>query len=155
MRSRPGPSATTQSRRHSPWAPCAACQAGAGSCPAGSVMLTGGTGRCYRQLGTPVAVTSAAAGPVITDALRAQGLDGFWIVLPPADVAPLKALTATAAAAHANLAITVASRGWLLPIPGQPFTDGQLEMVLPAAGNSLPSRNDQVLELHRLLVTPG
>ncbi len=129
--------------------------AGAGGCPAGSVALAGGPGQCYRQLGTAVTITSAAIGPVITDALRAQGLDGFWIVLPAADIAPLKALTATAAAAHANLAITVAGRGWLLPVPGQPFTNGQLEMVLPAAGNSLPSRNDQVLELHRLLVMPS
>ena len=31
-------------------------------------------------------ITSATVGPVITDALHYRGLDGFWIVLPAADV---------------------------------------------------------------------
>jgi hypothetical protein len=128
---------------------------GASGCPAGTVALSGGDGRCYRQLGTPVTITSAMVGPVITDALRTRGLDGFWIVLPAADVAALQAVTTTAADAHANLDISVAGRAWLLPIPGRPFTNGQIEMFLPRKGNSLPSRNDQVLELRRVLVPPG
>jgi hypothetical protein len=121
-------------------------------CPAGSVALSGGPGQCYHQLGTPVKVTSAGVGPVITDALHFQGLYGFWIVLHAADVAALQTITTTAADAHANLAISVAGRGWLLPIPGRPFTNGQLEIFLPRMNNSLPSRNHQVLELHRMLV---
>jgi hypothetical protein len=128
---------------------------GAGGCPAGSVTLSGGAGLCYRQLGTPVTITSAIVGPVITDALRIQGLYGFWIVLPGADVAALQAITTTAAGDHANLDISVAGRAWLLPIPGRPFTNGQLEMFLPSRGNSLPSRNNQVLKLHRILVPPS
>ena len=128
---------------------------GAGKCPAGSVALSGGPGQCYRQLGTPVTITSAGVGPVITDALHFRGLDGFWIVLPAADVAALRAVTTTAADAHANLAISVTGRGWLLPIPGRPFTNGQLEMFSPRLGNSLPSRNNQVLKLHRTLVPPS
>lgn len=128
---------------------------GAGGCPAGSVALFGGPGQCYRQLGTPVTITSAIVGPVITDALHFRGLYGFWIVLHAADVAALQAITTTAADAHANLAISVAGRGWLLPIPGRPFTNGQLEIFLPSRGNSLPSRNNQVLELHRILVQPS
>jgi hypothetical protein len=107
------------------------------------------------QLGTPVTITSAIVGPVITDALRIQGLYGFWIVLPAADVAALQAITTTAADARANLDISVAGRAWLLPIPGRPFTNGQLEMFLPSRGNSLPSRNNQVLKLHRILVPPS
>jgi hypothetical protein len=128
---------------------------GAGGCPAGSVALAGGTGQCYRQLGTPVRITSATVGPVITDALHFPGLYGFWIVLPAADVAALRAITTTAADAHTNLAISVAGRGWLLPIPGRPFTNGQLEIFLPSMNNSLRSRDDQVLELHRILVPPS
>jgi hypothetical protein len=128
---------------------------GTGGCPAGSVALSGGPGQCYRQLGTPVTITSATVGPVITDALHFQGLYGFWIVLPAAGVATLQAITTTAADAHANLAISVAGRGWLLPIPGRPFTNGQLEIFLPRTNNSLPSRNKQVLELHRILVPPS
>ncbi len=128
---------------------------GAGGCPAGSVALSGGPGQCYRQLGTPVTITSAIVGPVITDALHFPGLYGFWIVLPAADVAALQAITSTAADAHANLAISVAGRGWLLPIPGRPFTNGQLEIFLPSMNNSLLSRDNQVLELHRILVPPS
>jgi hypothetical protein len=125
---------------------------GTGGCPAGSVTLSGGPGLCYRQLGVPVSVTSATVGPVITDALHFQGLYGFWIGLPAADVAALRAITSTAADAHANLAIYVADRGWLLPIPGRPFTNGQLEVFVPSLSNSLASRNQQVLELHHALV---
>jgi hypothetical protein len=128
---------------------------GAAGCPAGSVALSGGPGQCYRQLGTPVKITSATVGPVITDALHFRGLDGFWIVLPAADVAPLQAITGAAADAQANLALTAVGRGWLLPIPGRPFTNGQLEIFLPSTNNSLPSRNSQVLELHRILVSPS
>jgi hypothetical protein len=128
---------------------------GAGGCPAGSFALSGGAGQCYRQLGTPVTITAATVGPVITDALHFRGLYGFWIVLPAADAAALQAITTTAADAHANLAISVAGRGWLLPIPGRPFTNGQLEIFLPSRGNSLSSRNSQVLELHRILVRPS
>ncbi len=127
----------------------------AGKCPAGSVALSGGAGQCYRQVGAPVTITSAGVGPVITDALRFQGLYGFWIVLPSSDVATLQAITTTAANAHANLDISVAGQGWLLPIPGRPFTNGQLEMFLPKIGNSLTSRNSQVLKLHRVLVSPS
>jgi hypothetical protein len=128
---------------------------GGGKCPAGSAALSGGPGQCYHPFGTPMTITSATVGPVIPDALHFQGLDGFWIVLPAADVTALKAITTTAADAQANLAISVAGRGWLLPIPGRPFTNGQLEIFLPSNGNSLPTRNSQVLELHRTLVQPG
>ena len=73
-------------------------------------------------------------------------------MLPPARcAATLKAITTTAADAHANLGIFVAGRGWLLPIPGRSFTNGQLEIFLPSRGNSLPSRNAQVRALHRML----
>jgi hypothetical protein len=128
---------------------------GSRACPARSFALTGGPGQCYRQLGKPVIISSATVGPVITDALDYQGLYGFWIVLHAADVAPLRALTASAAAARASLAISVADRGWLLPIPGRPFTNGQLEIFLPRTSNSLASRNRQVLELHHMLVSPS
>jgi hypothetical protein len=128
---------------------------GSRACPARSFALTGGPGQCYRQLGKPVMISSATIGPVITDALRFQGLYGFWIVLHAADVAALRALTTSAADARASLAISVAGQGWLLPIPGRAFTNGQLEIFLPRRNNSLASRNRQVLELHRILVSPS
>jgi hypothetical protein len=147
--------ATVAARSATPFVPKAVrfqTTTGAGGCPAGSVALSGGPGQCYRQLGTPVTITSATVGPVITDALHFQGLDGFWIALPAADAAALQAITTTAADAHANLAISTAGGGWLLPIPGRPFTNGQLEIFSPSTNNSLTSRNNQVLELHRILV---
>jgi hypothetical protein len=130
-------------------------QSSTGACPAGSITLSGGSGQCYRQLSRPVTITSAALGPVITDAQHFAGLYGFWIVLPATDMAALQAITTTAADVHANLAIFVAGRGWLLPIPGRPFTHGQLEVFLPRTNDSLPSRNHQVLQLHRILVSPS
>jgi hypothetical protein len=153
----PGAQASTQHLR-SPFvlrAVQAQSETATGGCPAGSVALIGGSGQCYRQLGTPVRITAATVGPVITDALHFQGLNGFWIVLPAADVAPLHAITTTAAGAQANLDISVDGQGWLLPIPLRPFTNGQLEMFLPKMGNSLSSRNSQILELHRMLVRPS
>lgn len=128
---------------------------GAGGCPAGSTALSGGPGQCYRQLGKPVTINSAGVGPVINDALGFRGLYGFWIVLPTADAATLEAITTKAADARANLAISVNGRGWLLPIPGRPFTNGQLEVFMPIAYNPLSSRNKQVRELHRTLVSPS
>lgn len=114
-----------------------------GGCPAGSVALSGGPGQCYRQLRTPVTITSAYVGPVVTGtpAIPA-GQYGFWVTLPAADLPALHALTTAAYDAQGFLDISVAGQTWLLPQVRQPFT-GPLEMVLPT--------KNQVLLLHRLL----
>jgi len=115
----------------------------AGGCPSGSVALSGGPGQCYRQLGTPVTITSAYVGSVVTGTSHIPpGQYGFWVTLPAADLPALHALTTAAYDAQGFLDISVASQTWLLPRVRQPFT-GPLEMVLPA--------KDQVLLLHRLL----
>ncbi len=116
----------------------------AGGCPAGSAALSGGPGQCFRTLGTPATITSAAVSSAAS--YPPAGRYAFMIGLPPADQPALKAITTSAADAHANLSITVASRTWLLPRVAQPFT-GPLEIALP-------SRN-QVGQLYRLLVSSG
>ncbi|MGH3203010.1 MAG: hypothetical protein ACRDOA_13250 [Streptosporangiaceae bacterium] len=117
----------------------------AGGCPSGSVALSGGPGQCYRQLGTPVTVTSAYVGSVVTGTRYIPaGLYGFWVALPAADLPALKAMTTAAADAQGFLDISVAGQTWLLPRVRRPFT-GPLEMVL--------SSRNQVLLLHRLLFT--
>ena len=115
----------------------------ADACPSGSVALSGGPGQCYRQLGTPVTITSAYVGSVVTGTpYIPAGQYGFWVTLPAADLSALHALTTAAYDAQGFLDISVAGQTWLLPRVRQPFT-GPLEMVLPA--------EDQVLLLHRLL----
>jgi hypothetical protein len=118
----------------------------AGGCPSGSVALSGGPGQCYGQLGTPVTITSAFVGSVVTGTSHIPpGLYGFWVTLPAADLPALHALTTAAYDAQGFLGISVAGQTWLLPRVRAPFT-GPLEMVLPT--------KDQVLLLHRLLF-PG
>jgi hypothetical protein len=115
----------------------------ADACPSGSVALSGGPGQCYGQLGTPVTITSAYVGSVVTGTHHIPpGQYGFWVTLPAADLPALHALTTAAYDAQGFLDISVAGQTWLLPRVRQPFT-GPLEMVLPA--------EDQVLLLHRLL----
>jgi hypothetical protein len=116
----------------------------AGGCPAGSTALSRVPGVCYRKLGTPVRVTSASVSAVT--ALTPAGQDGFLIALPAADLPAQKAITTTAAHAHAGLGISVAGDTWLFPEVQRPFT-GPLQIALP--------HRSQVLLLHRLLAAAG
>ena len=114
-----------------------------GGCPAGSVALSAGPGQCYRQLGTPLTITSAYVGSVVTGTpYIPAGQYGFWVTLPAADLPALQAMTTAAAHSQGFLDISVAGQTWLLPQVRRPFT-GPLEMVL--------SSKNQVLLLHRLL----
>ena len=123
----------------------------AGGCPAGSVALSGGPGQCYRKLGTPVTITSAAISSRLPAPPPGQqagsAVYGFVITVPAADLAALKAVTTTAADAHGYLSISAADRTWLLPRVLQPFTSPHLEITFP-------SRN-QAHQLYRALVPAG
>ena len=121
----------------------------AGGCPAASVALSGGPGQCYRELGTPVTITSAAVSPHLPAPPPGQKTPryGFIITVPAADQAALTAVTMTAANAHGYLSISVGGRTWLLPMVLQPSTSPHFEVTFP-------SRN-QVLQLQRLLVPSG
>jgi hypothetical protein len=121
--------------------------AAAGTCPAGYRTLPGdNSGECYRKIGTPVTITSAAVSSVFRLPGPGPATYGFRIILPAADVQALTALTTTAYRAHGSLAISVAGRTWALPYVDQPFTSPNLQIPLP--GN-------QALQLQRLLVPSG
>ena len=121
----------------------------AGGCPAGSVALSGDPGQCYRKLGTPVTITSAAVSSHLPTPPPGQQTPpyGFIITVPAANQSALTAVTTTAANAHGYLTISVAGRTWLLPRVIRPFTSPHFEITFP-------SRN-QVLQLQRLLVPSG
>ena len=121
----------------------------AAGCPARSVALSGGPGQCYRKLGTPVTITSAAVSSHLPTPPPGQETPqyGFIITVPAADQAALTAVTTTAADAHGYLSISIAGRTWLLPRVIRPFTSPHFEIAFP-------SRN-QVFQLHRLLVPSG
>lgn len=146
-----GPAATTPQPRHlrSPFVLEAVRiqpPSPAGGCPAGSVALSGGPGRCYRKLGTPVTITSAAVSAHLPTPPPGQQTPPyrFIVTVPAANQAALTAVTTTAANAHGYLSISVAGRTWLLPsVVLQPFTGPNLEITFP-------SRN-QVLQLQRTL----
>jgi hypothetical protein len=123
----------------------------AGGCPAGSVALSGGPGQCYRKLGSPVTITSAAVSSHLPTPPPGQAKGpaphGLVITVPAADLAALTEVTTTAADAHGYLSISVANRTWLLPRVLQPFTSPHFEIAFP-------SRN-QTLQLQRMLVPSG
>jgi hypothetical protein len=105
-------------------------ESSANGCPAGYAAVAGDPGTCYRQLGTPVTVTTASvsAGSVVSGTSGVPaGQYGFWLVLPTADQSALHAMTAAAAAAQGNLGISIGGQTWLLPRVGQAFT-GPLEI---------------------------
>ena len=116
-----------------------------GGCPAGSVALSGGPGQCYRKLGTPVTITSAAVSSHLPTPPPGQQTPpyGFIVTVPAANQAALTAVTTTAANAHGYLSISVAGRTWLLPRVVRPFTSPHFEITFP-------DRN-QVLQLQRML----
>ncbi len=127
----------------------------AGGCPAGWIALPApGAPLCYRKLGTPVTITSAAvspvfSGPSVSPVHQKPGPSqyGFMIAPSAADVAAVTAVTTTAYRSQGYLDISVAGRTWLPPKVLRPLTRGQFEIFLP-------SRN-QVLQLHRILAPPS
>jgi hypothetical protein len=107
---------------------------------------------CYRGLGRPVSITSAAVLPVSVFRPPAPPGGGavpteygVRIVLPAAGAATMTAVTTTAFDAQGYLDISVSGKVWLVPQVQQPFTNFEI---------FLPSR-DQALRLRGLLVPSG
>ena len=126
-----------------------------GKCPAGYVALSAPyPGTCYRSLGTPVTISSAAVSSVSMNrssphqaSRRGPASYGFTIAVPAADVASVTAVIKRAYDARGALAINVAGKTWETPQVDAPFPGQQLEI-------SLPSKH-QALQLYRKLVPPG
>ncbi len=136
----------------------------AGRCPAGWAALSApgdpNPGPCYRKLGMPVTITSAAVSPVIegpitTPAGQSAGPGqpagsasyGFAVAVPAADVGAVTALIRQAYGSRGAVDISVAGKTWAAPQVIKPFPGRQIQIFLP-------SRN-QALQLRRILVPPG
>jgi hypothetical protein len=121
----------------------------AGGCPAGYVALSGpdaATGLCYRKLGTPVTITSAAEYTSLERTPSGQEIPGLMIILPAAEKAELTAVTTTAFNSQGYVDISVANKSWGIPKQLQPLTAGQFTIV--------PSSRNQGLQLLHILFPP-
>ena len=108
---------------------------------------------CYRPVGTPVTITSAAVSAVATyppptDEPTGPATYGFVVAFPGADVATLTALIRQAYAAGDALGMSVAGKLWQAPQPRTKVTALRAEQI------TLLSRN-QAVQLYRLLVPAG
>ena len=104
---------------------------------------------CYRPVGTPVTVTTAAVSSVTT--YRNQpgpAFYGFVVAFPTADVAALTSVARRAQAAGEATSISVAGKLWQAPQPRQQV------IALRAVQITLLSRS-QAVELYHLLVPAG
>lgn len=104
---------------------------------------------CYRPVGTPVTITSAAVSSVTT--YRNQpgpATYGFVIAFPTADVPALTAVVRQAQDSGDATSISVAGKLWQAPQPPQTV------FALRAVQITLLSRN-QAVQLYRLLVPSG
>jgi hypothetical protein len=137
-----------QAMRSQPRAP-------AGRCPAGWVALAvpGSTGTCYRKVGTPLTITSAAvsslvSGPRVSPAGQQPGRGpasyGFAVAMPTADVGAVTAIIRQAYNAQGAVDISVAGKTWAAPQVIKPFPGQQLQIFLPS--------KSQALQLRHLLV---
>lgn len=122
----------------------------AGSCPAGYAMLPKaasqfpGSGQCYRRLGKPLTITSAAVSYLQQPAVNQQPANyGLGITVPAADKAALLAITTKAYHSRDQIAMIVAGKTWSVASIESPFTN-QFE---------IPAQNaTQALQLQRTLI---
>jgi hypothetical protein len=118
-----------------------------GNCPAGSAKLPPaaqefpGSGQCYRRLGEPLTITSAAVRY-----LQQPANYGLAIIVPAKERAALTAITTTAYRDRDQLATTVADKTWSVANVESPFT-GQFEIPAQSA--------NQALQLQRTLIPSG
>jgi hypothetical protein len=117
----------------------------AGGCPAGYVALSApnSAGTCYRKLGTPVTITSAAVSSVFAHGQPASY--GFIVAVPADNVAAVTAVIKQAYDARGALAVNVDGKIWSAPQVLQPFPGQQLQIALPS--------RKQALQLYRILVS--
>ena len=104
---------------------------------------------CYRPVGAPVTITSAAVSSVTTSRNQAgPAWYAFVVAFPAADVATLTALIRQAYDSGDAVGMSVAGKLWQAPQPRRKFNALRAEQI------NLLSRN-QAFRLHRLLVPSG
>jgi hypothetical protein len=125
-------------------------------CPAGWVTVSMPPGApatpCYRPLGKPVTITSAAVSSVFTyrpppGQPKGPASDGFTVTVPAADAAAVTAVIRQAYDSGGAVGISVAGKLWQAPQVRQPFPGQQLQIALLS--------KNQALQLYRLLVPSG
>ena len=126
----------------------------AGGCPADWVALPVPGSLCYRKLGTPVTITSAAVSPVFTyhptspPGQSAQpALYGIKVAVLAPDVAAVTAVITQAYHSRGAVAVNVAGRTWAAPQVIKPFPGRQFEIAFLG--------RNRAMQLYRLLVPPG
>jgi hypothetical protein len=106
---------------------------------------------CYRPVGMPVTITSAAVTPVSGDGPPPPpgqpAQYGFTVAVPAGDVAAVTALITQAHDSRDALGVSAAGKLWQAPQVLQPFPGQQLQI-------GVLSRN-QALQLYRILVPPS
>jgi hypothetical protein len=101
---------------------------------------------CYRPVGTPVTITSAAVSSVTTYPHQpGPAAYGFVVAFPTANVAALTAVIRQAYDSGDALGMSVAGKLWQAPQPRSKFTALRAEQI------NLLSRT-QAFQLYRLLV---
>jgi hypothetical protein len=131
-----------------------------GRCPAGFTTASvpaPDPSLCYRPLGAPVTITSAAvSAPVVSPASPPPGQPGqpagpasygITVAVPAADVAAVTAVITQAYDSRGAIDISVAGKTWAAPEVIKPFPGRQFQIVLHSM--------NQFLQLQRILVPPG
>ena len=104
---------------------------------------------CYRPVGTPVTITSAAVSSVTTNRNQpGPAWHVFVVAFPTADVAALTALIRQAHDSGDAVGMSVAGKLWQAPQPRRKFIALRAEQI------NLLSRT-QAVQLYRLLVPSG
>jgi hypothetical protein len=103
---------------------------------------------CYRDLGQPVTITSAAVAVSYQPASNQQPTGyGLIFTLPAAEARALTAITTKAVDPRDQVAISTAGKTWGVPFTAEPLTNGQFEIVVQS--------KNQVLKLLRELLPPA
>jgi hypothetical protein len=127
----------------------------AGGCPAGYTTLSAPftdypevPDACYRDLGKPVTITSAAVAMSYQPASNQQpAVYGLNFTAPAAEAPALAVITAKAFDSRDQMAISTAGKTWGVALTAEPLTHGQF-------GIWVQSKN-QVLQLQRTLRPPA
>ena len=128
----------------------------AGGCRAGLRSLSGpgaDPSACYRPVGTPVTITSAAVSSVSLLPPPPPGHPagpaqyGFTVVVPAADVAAVTALITQAYDSRDAFGVSAAGKLWQAPQIAGPFPGQQLQVAFLS--------KNQALQLYRILVPPS
>ena len=107
----------------------------AGGCPAGFTTLSAPftdypevPDACYRDLGQPVTITSAAVAMSYQPASHQQpAVYGLTFTVPAAEAAALTAITTKAFDSRDQMAVSTAGKTWGVFLTAGPFTTGSSE----------------------------